>query len=249
MKRRLDALIQKNGFQGYYDFFEGLKTNEDLLKEFIEYITINVTEFFRNPEQWTILEKEIIPRLLEKRMFKIWSAACSTGEEPYSIALILSKYLPLTSFRILATDIDKSAIDKAKEGIYNVKNVANVPEALLKKYFIQKNDMYMINEDIKNCVEFKQHNLLQDSFFDNCDLILCRNVLIYFTEESKTAIYQKFNNSLKQDGILFVGSTEQIILSGRYNFKAIKTFFYQKQTNQNTKEEQNACKFKRNFSI
>ncbi|MDH7565060.1 MAG: protein-glutamate O-methyltransferase CheR [Clostridiales bacterium] len=231
MKRRIDSLIKKNNFELYSDYIKALKENKNLFNEFINYLTINVSEFYRNPEQWNVLEKEIIPLLMKKsRNLKIWSTACSTGDEPYTLVMVLNKFLPLESIKILATDIDKEAIEKAKAGVYHAKSVENLPVSYLEKFFIQSGDSYKIKDSIKKCVEFRQHNLLEDEYPSDCDLIVCRNVLIYFTEEAKHEIYMKFNRSLREEGILFVGSTEQIILAGKYNLKPIKTFFYAKES-------------------
>jgi chemotaxis protein methyltransferase CheR len=232
MKRRIDSLISKNGFTGYQSYVDALKINANLYNEFINYLTINVSEFYRNPEQWEVLEKEILPGLLSKtNTLRIWSSACSTGDEPYTLVMVLNKFLPLSNIKILATDIDKGAIEKAKTGVYTSKSVESLPEVYLNKHFTKKGELYVINDDVKNCVEFKQFNLLRDQYPINYDLIACRNVLIYFTEEAKVDIYKNFNKALRNGGILFVGSTEQIILSNRYNFRSMKTFFYVKEEN------------------
>lgn len=230
MRRRIDALIIKNGFKTYNEYVAAIKRDRNLFEEFVNYLTINVSEFFRNPEQWTILEKEILPTILSKtRSPKIWSAACSTGDEPYTIAMVLSNYLPLSSIHIIATDIDKQVLEKAKAGLYNEKSIRCVPRDMLNKYFTRENEYtYKISDDIKRCVEFRNHNLLLDTYPSDCDLIVCRNVLIYFTEEAKNTIYKKFNASLKKDGYLFVGSTEQIIQSYVLNYETCKSFFYKK---------------------
>lgn len=229
MKRRIDSLIKKNNYSLYEDYVKALKTNKVLFNEFINYLTINVSEFFRNPEQWTVLEKEIFPMILNKEKSpRIWSAACSTGDEPYTLAMVLGKFMPLSNIRIIATDIDKQALEKAKNGVYTIKSLEKLPHNFIEKYFLKEGDIYRIKDELKKCVDFKQHNLLVDEYPKECDLIVCRNVLIYFTEEAKDYVYCNFNRSLKNNGILFVGSTEQIISSNRYNFSPLKTFFYRK---------------------
>ncbi len=233
MKRRIDALIKKNNYDTYKDYVQALKENKDLFKEFINYLTINVSEFYRNPDQWEVLEKEIFPLLLSKnKKIKIWSSACSTGDEPYTLVMVLNKLLPLNSIKILATDIDTGALEKAQNGIYTSKSLENLPREMKDKYFTIVGDSYKIKDEVKNCVEFKQFNLLRDPYPTGMDLIVCRNVLIYFTEEAKNDIYKKFNMSLNPQGILFVGSTEQLIMANKYNFKSLKTFFYIKDSDQ-----------------
>ena len=230
MKRRIESLASRNGYSDLNLYFAAIDKDVELFKEFINYMTINVSEFYRNPEQWKIVENEIFPALIKKKgNIKIWSAACSTGEEPYTITMILSQHLPLSKISIIATDIDKEAMAKAQTGIYSENSLKNVPSAIVSKYFSKVTDKtYSISDEIKKCVSFKQHNLLTDKFVEGCDLIVCRNVLIYFTEEAKAEIYSNFSKSLNPEGILFVGSTEQIISPQKYNLKPIKTFFYTK---------------------
>lgn len=230
MKRRIDSLIKKNNYSDYKAYVDGLKTNDKLYKEFINYLTINVSEFYRNPAQWQVLETDIIPYLLKNSQnLKIWSAACSTGDEPYSLVMVLSKQMPLSKIRIIATDIDRQVLEKAKMGLYSAKSVAGLPKEYVTKFMTKIGDSYKVNDEVKKCVDFKQHNLLKDPYPKDCDLIVCRNVLIYFTEEAKDQIYKNFNLSLKNNGILFVGSTEQIIMSVKYKLNPLKTFFYKKE--------------------
>lgn len=230
MKRRIESLASRNGFNDLLLYFAALDKNQELFKEFINYMTINVSEFYRNPEQWKIVESTIFPDVIKRKgNIKIWSAACSTGEEPYTITMLLSRFLPLNKISITATDIDKEAMEKAKRGIYSKNSVKGVPKEIVSKYFTETPDkMLKISDEIKKCVNFKQHNLLKDTYGDGYDLIVCRNVMIYFTEEAKAEIYRKFSNALAKDGILFVGSTEQIIAPQKYNLKPLKTFFYSK---------------------
>ena len=229
MKRRIDSLINRNGCDKYKDYYDLINNNKEKLLQFVNYITINVSEFFRNPAQWETLEKNILPQILEKyKKIKIWSAACSTGEEPYSVVMLLSKFLPLSSIRVLATDIDMDALEKARKGIYADNSLGALPKEFLHRYFTHRENSYIIAPEVKSCVDFAQHDLLQDPFPDNCHLILCRNVIIYFTEEAKAKLYNKLSNALHPDGILFVGSTEQIIMPQRYNLKPVKAFFYRR---------------------
>ncbi|SNR88213.1 MCP methyltransferase, CheR-type [Anaerovirgula multivorans] len=229
MKRRIESLITRNSYDTYEKYFEALTKNPKLLEEFVNYLTINVSEFYRNPQQWNTLEKEVFPELLKnKKRLKIWSAACSTGEEPYSLVMLLTKFLPIHEINIIATDIDKGALAKANMGIYSKKSLDNLPIEFINKYFEKISESYKISDEIKKRISFKQHNLLEDKYPDDCDLIICRNVMIYFTEETKAEMYHKFYKSLNNNGILFVGSTEQIILPHRYKLAPIKTFFYTK---------------------
>lgn len=231
MKRRIDSLITKHGIDSYKSYVEILKTEKPFYNEFINYITINVSEFYRNPEQWQALEDEVLPYLFKNfgNNLKIWSAACSTGDEPYSLVMLLAKYIPLNKIRILATDIDRLVMEKAKTGIYNIKSLKGLPSELVQKHFKQIDDKtYQISKEIMSCVQFKHHDLLKDPYPDNCDFIVCRNVLIYFTDEAKNRIYNSFHDALKKDGVLFVGSTEQMIGANKLGFQSLRSFFYMK---------------------
>lgn len=231
MRRRIDTLITKNSINSYDDYVALIKKDKDKFEQFVNFLTINVSEFYRNPDQWVILDKEIFPALIQKfgKNLKIWSAACSTGDEPYSLVMALSKHVPLSNIKIIATDIDKQVLDTARMGLYNEKSIASVPEDLKKKYFTKIGNSYQIADEIKRCVEFKEHNLLKDPYPTNCNLIVCRNVVIYFTEEAKDEIYKKFNNSLTKSGVLFIGSTEQIMNYKELGYLRNKSFFFEKE--------------------
>lgn len=230
MKRRIDTLITKNKVKTYDEYVALIKRDKEKFEQFVSFLTINVSEFYRNPEQWRLLDKDVFPALIQRfgKNLKVWSAACSTGDEPYSLVMALSKFLPLNQIKIIATDIDKQILEKARVGLYNEKSLAGVPADLKKKYFTQIGASYKIADEIKARVEFKQHDLLKDPYPTGCHLIVCRNVLIYFTEEAKEEIYKKFNQSLLKDGVLFIGSTEQIMNYRELNYQRNQSFFFQK---------------------
>lgn len=229
MKRRLTSLYEKKGYRNFFDFLKALEQDRDLMNEFLDRMTINVSEFYRNGKRWEVLQKKIFPKLLQSnKRLKIWSAACSTGEEPYSLAMVLSQLVPLSQVQIIATDLDENVIQKAKLGVYPERSLAEVPKDIQAKYFEQEGNFYRVKDDIKRCVTFKKHNLLKDNYDSHYDLIVCRNVMIYFTEEAKDQIYANFSKALQKDGILFVGSTEQIFNPSRYEFEVEDTFFYRK---------------------
>jgi chemotaxis protein methyltransferase CheR len=230
MKRRIDTLINKHKISGYEDFVKQLKSDKDLFDEFVNYLTINVSEFYRNTDQWELMDKTFIPELIKKfgKNLKIWSAACSTGDEPYSLVMALSRHIPMSQIKIIATDLDKQVIAQAKTGLYNEKSIAGVPDDFKKKYFTRVGNSYKISDEIKSHVEFKEHNLLKDKYPSGCNMIVCRNVLIYFTDEAKDEIYKKFNASLMKGGLLFIGSTEQIVNHKEFGYERRNSFFYEK---------------------
>jgi chemotaxis protein methyltransferase CheR len=229
MKRRLTSLCQKKGYSSFQEFYQALNKNHQLMNEFLDRMTINVSEFYRNAKRWEVLDKGILPELLKKNPYpKVWSAACSTGEEPFTLSMVMSKHMPLSKIQILATDIDDNVLAKAKLGVYPERSLNEVPDDIVKKYFKQDGIYYTVTDEIKKTVTFKKQNLLADRFSGPFDLIVCRNVLIYFTEEAKENIYHKFSAALRPGGILFVGSTEQIFNPGTYDFETADTFFYRK---------------------
>ncbi|QXE00277.1 protein-glutamate O-methyltransferase CheR [Terribacillus sp. DMT04] len=230
MKRRLTTLREKKGFADFKTYFHAIRGDNSLMDEFLDRMTINVSEFYRNYQRWEVLEKRILPELLKrKKPLKIWSAACSTGEEPYTLAILLDRYAKGTSYTIHATDLDQRVLETAQNGKYTDRALKEMPAAIKSAYFTQNGPIYQIKDELKQHIQFKQHNLLADAYETNYDLIICRNVLIYFTEEAKANIYHKFSNSLANNGYLFVGSTEQIFNPSVYGMKAVDTFFYQKQ--------------------
>ncbi len=191
-------------------------------------MTINVSEFYRNASRWAVLEKKIVPDLLSRSgSLKCWSAACSTGDEPYALVMILSGLLRRLQYQVLATDLDAGALRKAKEGVYHASSVREVPKPMLEKHFTASGHTYTISEEIKQCVAFKQHNLLADPYEQNFGFIICRNVMIY-TEEAKREIYRKFSRTLKKGGYLSIGGTEQIFQPEQYQLLPTDTFFYRK---------------------
>ena len=229
MKRRIDSLIARNRVDGYNSFVDLIRNDRSKLDEFVGFITINVSEFWRNPEQWEILQNKLLPDIIKDDGVKVWSAACSTGDEPYSLAMLLNSYLPTSKIKIHATDIDKQVLAKARSGIYSEKSIKGLPESFRRKYFVHLGDgAYEISEEIRKCVFFKEHDLLSSIYPMDFDLIVCRNVLIYFTDEAKDGIIRRFYRSLKTNGVLFLGSTEQILYPKELGFVPISSFFYKK---------------------
>lgn len=229
MKRRLTTLRMKRGFQTFVSFFEAMMRDKTLLYEFLDRMTINVSEFWRNPNRWEVVEQRFIPEMKRtNRRLKVWSAACSTGEEPYTLAMILAEQGALSDVHLQATDIDDGALEKARTGVYLDRSLRDVPEKYVKKYFRRDHMMFHVSDELKKAVKFQKQNLLADPFDSGFDLIVCRNVIIYFTEDAKHILYQKFAKALKPGGLLFVGSTEQIFSPGQYDLEPAETFFYRK---------------------
>ncbi|MGB9682043.1 MAG: CheR family methyltransferase [bacterium] len=229
VKRRIGILMDKVGAKDFITFYNKLEKDTYLQKEFLDRLTINVSEFFRNPEQFEMLKNKFIPLLLKRfNIINIWSAGCSYGAEPYSVAIILDE-LRIKNFNILATDIDQKILLKAKEGVFKSEEMKNVSSQRLSRYFIKEGeDSYRIKDSILSAVKFSYLDLLKDSYPKEMNLIICRNVIIYFTQEAREYVFKNFGENLKTGGILFLGNTERIFQPERYGLKAIELFFYER---------------------
>lgn len=229
LNRRIDSLMGRVGVKSLEDYTRIIKRDDEQRQKFLDFITINVTEFYRNPELFVqlegIIEKELLSR---SKKLKIWSAACSTGCEPYSVAMMMDKITQRERHTIIATDIDSTILSKAKCGEYLNTEMKNVKPEDIQKYFKVEGNVYKISNDIISRVTFRKHDLILDRYEGDFDLILCRNVVIYFKNDVKNEIYRKFSESLKPGGLLFVGATESIYNYKEYGFEKLSTFIYKK---------------------
>lgn len=232
MRRRLEHFMSNLNFQDVISFCSSLEHNPAMVERLKDFLTINVSEFFRDPKYFNLLMTDVLPAMLKARTrLNIWSAGCSNGVEPYSVAMILNYLAPLSRHRILATDIDLKCLERARNGgPYRAAEVRNAPREFLDKYFVIADDGYRVAEEIRQSVVFKQHDLLKDFIGSGFDLIICRNVLIYLTEEAKCQLLQRFHCALKENGILFLGATEIILDPAHFGFTLYHTCFYRKAT-------------------
>ncbi|HBF40086.1 MAG TPA: chemotaxis protein CheR [Firmicutes bacterium] len=228
MDRRINSLMSFWNLQSYDEFYDLLRKDPKRYKDFVKKLTINVSEFFRNAERFHELWQSILPELLKKPQIRIWSAGCSDGAEPYTIAIILHELQAQHRARIIASDVDRVILEKAKEAVYALNEVKSVPEELLPRYFDMRDSFYVLKQPIKDMVEFRAQNLLVDEYEENFDLIVCRNVVIYFTEDAKIVLYQKFLKALNPGGYLMVGGTEPILAYRQMGFENALTSFYRK---------------------
>ena len=229
LKRRIDSLMASLNVQDYASYLRLLSQDKGCWHLFIDKVTINVTEFFRNPEIFAQLEKEIIPDLLQRfKTLKIWSAACADGSEPYSVAIILQDIDPRGRHLIEATDIDPDALESARSGLYPAKALQAVSHERLQKYFRPVGDKFQIDERIKKMVRFRLHDLLKDPYGKGYHLILCRNVMIYFTPDVQRDIYRRFYESLHPGGVLFIGATETMFYYRELGYIREAAWFYRR---------------------
>lgn len=229
IQRRLTFIMEQVGTKDYRTYADILANNRERLDQFVDWVTINVSEFYRDPLKFKELQEAILPQLLtHNKQLKIWSAGCSNGSEPYTLALILEELTPGVHHTIIASDLDDRILKAAKEGRYLEKDIRNVPKHLAQRFFTQSGGEVVLSDEIKKRVAFKKHDLLNDNYDYGFDLILCRNVVIYFTNEAKDSIYRGFWASLNDHGIFFVGGAESILNARDLGFKAFRPFFYVK---------------------
>jgi chemotaxis protein methyltransferase CheR len=235
MKRRLDSWLVRVRADNWQDYFNLISTNSAERERFREYLTINVTEFFRDAHRWVTLEQDIFPYLINSSTtgrlsggLKLWSAGCSIGAEAYTLAIMMNETFPSQKYSLLATDLDRGALSKAKSGgPYLEGDIRNIEPLQRQKYFTATAPYY-VKESLQRNIRFDEHNLMADPFDSGFDLIVCRNVVIYFTADAKDLLYARFCEALRPGGILFLGGTE--IISGpiKYGFQNTGISFYKK---------------------
>jgi chemotaxis protein methyltransferase CheR len=231
MKRRLASIMTRRGLDGWPAFTKAIAADAALLNEVRDTLTINVSEFFRQADRFSDLQAKWIPRLLAERSpLKIWSAGCSIGCEPYSLAMILGEVDPRGSHSIIATDVDMPILTRAREGSgYLPAEVRAVPPAIARKYLVaEPGGTFGVSDELKRNVVFRRQDLLSDPYPRDLDMILCRNVVIYFTEQAKQHIYRGFANALRPGGLLFIGGSEMILRSSEIGFQTAGVSLYQR---------------------
>lgn len=228
LETRLGPVARKNGHGGLDDLVKALrqKQEEPLLRDITEAMTTNESYFFRDVSPFELLENHVLPGLLEARAstkaLRIWCAAASTGQEPYTIAMVLKEMAAkLQGWRIeiLGTDISSSVLEKAKVGLYSQFEVQRgLPIQMLVKYFEQHGEMWQIDASLRGMIEYRELNLLKDlSTLGAFDIIFCRNVLIYFDRETKTQVLESIWRLMPKDGVLFLGGAETVLgISDRF---------------------------------
>lgn len=224
VERRLAERIEALGLDNYREYYHVLKFASDNfeLQRLVNAITINETYFFRDFPQLQGFAEGVLPELVKakeqtgSKRIKIWSAGCSTGEEPYTLAIILLEMLPepeTWKIEISATDINTRVLENARKGLFNSRSIKDVPPEYLDNYFTKRMDNYLLNMKVRGMVDFYQLNLMdvaQMRQFTNYDVIFCRNVLIYFSPESRRQVVESYYQSLASGGFLYLGHSESV---------------------------------------
>lgn len=212
--RRLERRLSINRYQTLEEYLDFLKDSDKEKETLQRELLIGVTRFFRDVEAFESLRSKVFSTWTGKHSIRIWSAGCSTGEEVYSLAILLNEYLEqqgiTADVKIFATDVDRNSIEYAGKGLYPDSVVADLDSILLTKYFIRKENGYQINDSIRKMIVFATHNLLKDSPFSRIDLLVCRNLFIYIRPEIQTKLLSMFYYSLNADGYLFLGNSETL---------------------------------------
>lgn len=229
LESRLKERLKKSGVSDLGAYFDLLRSNKEELKTLLDSVTTNLTRFFRNTAHFQTFENYVIPDLVEHKKktgdkkISIWSAGCSTGEEPYSLAITLKELLPRDfTTEVTASDLSLKSLMIAKEGFYGENKIKSVPEKYLDKYFTKKQNGYQINPEIRNLVKFDYHNLKFDSGKKDLDVVFCRNVLIYFDEAAQKAVISRFWNAMSSHSYLYIGHSESLF-GMETSFQFIKT--------------------------
>lgn len=242
VRNRLSKRLKKlslSSFGEYLDFV-GSKNGADEFQEFINAITTNKTDFFREHKQFEILESTILPEFVQKKKgtkehLRIWSAGCSTGAEPYTIAMVCSDFLAKKGldFKILATDVNSEVLNHGKQGVYSESDLQPVPPAMLKRYFLkgvgENEGYYQAKKILKDKIVFHPLNLFLPVFpiRDNIDILFCRNVAIYFDKVKKEELFAKYYDIIRPGGYLFIGHSESLSTINK-DFQFIKNNIYRK---------------------
>lgn len=230
--------LRINSYQGYYDFLLNSHEAQSETDELFSLVTIPETHFFRNPAQFEVLREFVLPEIISRKdrdkSLRVWSAGCSKGDEPYSLAIAIMEALPdyqSWQMSILATDINRKAISFAQKAVYPEKSIHNLPEGYLERYFKQDGKNHILNSEVKGLVNFTYHNLAKRPYpLEDADIIFCRNVIIYFDLETIKRVIENFYQSLKPGGYLFLGHSESLWQIND-KFKTVEfpqTFIYQK---------------------
>jgi chemotaxis protein methyltransferase CheR len=233
VQRRADSLMSRYNIVNYDECLELLEKDEKFRAAYLNHFTINTSEFFRNPKNFQYLQDKILPEILRKNnKIKIWSAPCSNGSEPYTLAIILEEMkINPDRYTILASDLDPDILETAKTGIYDLNSLKNVSPQILSKYFkklSENKNKYQLKSEIIKRINFERKDLIHDSYHRNCDLILCRNFFIYLTKEEKDNLTRKFVEVLREGAYLFLGNTEFIFTPEKFNLRKIYSSFYTK---------------------
>lgn len=224
LARRIQNRMELLGLTGFAEYQGFLEANPNEFDQLFNAILINVTCFFRDPASWEYVGQQIVPQVIARtpasQPIRVWSAACATGEEAYTLAMVLCEALGEEAFRervkIYATDADEAALCTARQAIYDEKTVADVPDGLREKYFDRTNGRFVFRKEIRRSVIFGRHDLLQDAPISRVDVLVCRNALMYLTPEGQARVLSRFYFAMNDRSFLFLGRAEMLLTHAHY---------------------------------
>jgi chemotaxis protein methyltransferase CheR len=238
LKRRLAVRLRSCKLQSYRDYADQLRTDPGEYPKLFDALTINVTKFYRNPETYQAVAERVLPIITagwnQKAPLLFWSAGCSSGEEPYSIAIMWTEFKRRRGLdgqaTVAATDIDRLSLEKAQAGVYEWGSLDEMPRELVERHFTKDGSKYTVMPEIRKLVKYQRAELLEPSPFRQVDMIFCRNVLIYFNRASQETVFKQFLQSLKPGGFLVLGKVETMIGQAKESFATFdaKERIYQK---------------------
>ena len=238
LQGRLDKLMRKNNIESFDEYYLLItaEANQQYWREFVDEITIHMSSFFRENNHFEFIRSQLRmifennPRIMKNNEIRVWSAGCSTGEEPYTLAMVLKEWLPMEmSIKILATDIGSHTLSIAQSGVYSQNIKKDMDPYFLMRFFTRVGDNYQIVPEIKDLITFRLFNLMEPfPFKDVMDIIFCRNVMIYFDATVQQELVKKFYDYLTPGGLLFIGHSESL-LNKQYGFQYIQPTVYLKQ--------------------
>lgn len=229
LRRRIATRLRARGIDRVADYLRVLEHEPAELDRLLDALTINVTKFFRNPEVWEELERTVLPELFARPgRHRLWSAGCATGEEPYTLALLVYGYAQrhgrtadLARFEVLATDIDRGCLARAQRAEYPAFALTETPPRW--RTYLEPGPPYRVPEPVRRLVRWQRHDLLADPYPADCSLIVCRNVLIYFAREVQDELFRRFHRALRPGGYLLLGKVETILGPTRSLFEVVRS--------------------------
>ena len=230
MERRIRTYVQRRGGDDLSGYLAELRRSEDELAGFLDRVTINVSQLWRHPEQWRVLAQTVLPELGGPgRTLRAWSAGCSYGAEAYTLAAVCREAIPATKVEIKGTDIDRRMVERARAGAFDDKDAREAPSADIARWFERTEEGFAARDELKAMVRFEVGDLLQMPMAENrFDLVLCRNTVIYFTDEVRDRLHTRLVDSLRPGGYLVVGATERVSTRAVPSARPAHPFVYRK---------------------
>ncbi len=218
IRRKIKRRITEIGLFSFEQYLSRFKESEQEQNYLSKILTVTISRFFRNRDVFHIIERYVIPNLINNRKeesLRFWSIGCASGEEPYSLALLwkssIKKIWPKINFSIIATDIDENMLERAKKGQYKKSSLRELPEEIIRDFFKMENNLFLLDQTIKEAVEFRRHDILREEPYEEMDVVLCRNLAFtYFLKESQKEVLRKIGSVLRRDGYLIIGKDEYL---------------------------------------